>query len=342
MITLALIVERVNGRLDGNADTPIFRISSIKDAREGDITFLADMGLRGLLSSCEASAILVGPSIDPSETSVPNLVFVENPFAAYVTVAEIFDSLASAKPVSSPLAFIAQGADVSPQASVGAYAYIGSSATIARGVTVHPFAFIGNDVFIDEDSTIYPHAVLYNGVRIGKRTIIHAGSIIGSDGFGYFWDGTKHRKIPQLGSVEIGDDVEIGANVTIDRAALGKTVIGRGTKIDNLVQIAHNVTIGDNSIVVAQVGIAGSTTIGRNVILAGQVGVNDHVTVGDNVRAGGQTGITKDVPANSTIFGTPHMLYREWARLQVYVKKLPGLYEKVKRLEEKLPREDKE
>jgi UDP-3-O-[3-hydroxymyristoyl] glucosamine N-acyltransferase len=150
------------------------------------------------------------------------------------------------------------------------------------------------------------------------------------------WDGSRHVKIPQLGTVEIEDEVEVGANVTIDRASLGKTTIKKGVKIDNLVQIAHNVSIGENSIIVAQVGIAGSATVGRNVVLAGQAGVRDHVTVGDNVKAGGQTGITKDVPENSLIMGTPHLSFKEWAKLQGYFKMLPQLFTKMKQVEKRL------
>jgi UDP-3-O-[3-hydroxymyristoyl] glucosamine N-acyltransferase len=156
------------------------------------------------------------------------------------------------------------------------------------------------------------------------------------------WDGSKHVKIPQLGTVEIEDDVEIGANVTIDRASLDKTTIKKGVKIDNLVQIAHNVTIGENSIIVAQVGIAGSATIGKNVVLAGQAGVRDHVHVGDNVQAGGRTGITKDVPDNSLIMGTPHLPFKEWAKLQGYFKMLPQLFIKMKQIEKKLLLEDED
>ena len=178
--------------------------------------------------------------------------------------------------------------------------------------------------------------VVREDCQIGERVILQNGVVIGSDGFGYVWDGSKHVKIPQLGTVEIEDEVDIGANVTIDRASLGKTIIGKGTKIDNLVQIAHNVTVGENSIIVAQVGIAGSATIGNNVILAGQTGVRDHVTVGNNVKAGGRTGITKDVPDNTLIMGTPHMPFKEWAKLQGYFSLLPKLFAKVKNMEKKL------
>ncbi len=171
---------------------------------------------------------------------------------------------------------------------------------------------------------------------IGRRVIIHSGVVIGADGFRYVWDGQRHKKIPQLGIVEIGDDVEIGANTCIDRASLDRTVIRAGTKIDNLVQIGHNVSIGDHSILAGQVGIAGSSTLGKYVVLGGKVGVRDHVTIGDNVKAAGGTGITKDVKENSIISGNPHMGHRDWLRLQNYFKKLPELFDRMGKVEEKL------
>jgi UDP-3-O-[3-hydroxymyristoyl] glucosamine N-acyltransferase len=207
-------------------------------------------------------------------------------------------------------------------------------------VTIYPFVYIGENVVIDEGSTLYPHVTIYDNVTIGKNVTVHSGTVIGSDGFGYMWDGKKHVKIPQIGKVTIEDNVEIGANVTIDRASLGQTIIKKGTKIDNLVQIAHNVSIGENSIIVSQVGISGSVTIGKNVVLAGQTGVADHVTIGDNVMAGGRAGITGNVPPNSLISGTPHMPHKEWLRLNIYLKKLPLLFEKMKKVENKLHLED--
>ena len=236
----------------------------------------------------------------------------------------------------STLAYIAKGAKVAKGASIAPYVHIEDGAVIEKNVTLYPFVYIGENVAVGEKTKIYPNVTIYDGVKIGKKVTIHSGTVIGSDGFGYVWDGSKHVKIPQLGTVEIEDEVDIGANVTIDRASLGKTIIKKGTKIDNLVQIAHNVTVGENSIIVAQVGIAGSATIGNNVILAGQTGVRDHVTVGNNVKAGGRTGITKDVPDNTLIMGTPHMPFKEWAKLQGYFSLLPKLFSKVKIMEKKL------
>jgi len=236
----------------------------------------------------------------------------------------------------SPQAHVSATANVSKQASVFPYVYIGSGTVIERNAVIFPFSFIGRNVKVGAHTVIHPNVSIYDGTIIGERVIIHSGAVLGSDGFGYVWDGERHRKIPQLGILEIEDDVEIGANTCIDRASLDKTVIRKGARIDNLVQIGHNVAIGENSVLVAQVGIAGSTTVGQNVVLGGKVGVRDHVAIGDNVKAAGGTGITKDVKENSVIAGTPHMSHRDWLRLQTYLKRLPDLFERMGKLEKEL------
>ncbi|HEX2967035.1 MAG TPA: UDP-3-O-(3-hydroxymyristoyl)glucosamine N-acyltransferase [Syntrophorhabdaceae bacterium] len=229
---------------------------------------------------------------------------------------------------------------VSDSVSIGPYVHVGKNCAIKPNVTIHPFVCIGDNVEIDEGTIIYPHVTVYDKVVIGRNVRIHSGSVIGSDGFGYVWDGSRHVKIPHVGSVIIEDDVEIGANVTIDRGELNHTIIRKGTKIDNLVQIAHNVSIGEHSIIIAQTGISGSAAIGRNVILAGQTGVADHVSVGDGVMAGGRAGITGDVPAGSLISGTPHMPHKEWLRTSIYLKKLPRLFQRIRQIEKILHLED--
>ena len=290
---------------------------------------------------CKASALIVGRKTPLADVrAVKNLVFVENPELAYIAVAAMFEEKPAIKPGVHPSAYVGPKAFIAPGASVGAFAYIEDNARIADNVTVYPYVYVGPGVSVGEGSVIYPHVTIYRDTTIGRNVIIHANTVIAADGFGYTWDGTRHAKIPQLGSVIIEDDVEIGANTAIDRASLEKTVIGKGTKIDNLVQIAHNVTIGQHSIIVSQVGIAGSTKVGNNVVLAGQAGVRDHVTIGDGVMAGGGTGITKDVPAGSIIWGTPHMPHKEWMKLQIYIKRLPALFDRIKELEKKLSAED--
>ena len=334
------IATAVQGILIGDGEVPIAGVSSIKDAKAGDITFLTHRSYKKYLPSCRATAVMLGKDIETDTLRHMNIIVVDNPGLAYIKIAELF--LGPAKNASgiSPLAFVSTGAHVDKDASIAPYVYIGEGAVVKKGATLFPFVYIGDGSVVGEDTTIYPHVTIYKNTSIGRRVAIHGGTVIGSDGFGYIWDGKQHAKIPQLGSVEIEDDVEIGANVAIDRASLGKTIIKKGTKIDNLVQVAHNVSIGENSIIVAHVGIAGSATIGSNVVLAGQVGVKDHINVGSNVMAGGQTGITKDVPDNMLIMGTPHMPHREWMKLQNYLKKLPALFERIKKVERKLNLEE--
>ncbi len=343
MKRLQEIADKLHGRVIGDGDLLISNIAGVQEAGPGEITFLAHNSVAKRLSECKASAVIVGKELaahtQDAQSLVRNVIIVDNPSLAYAEVAEMFHTPKHKEPGISPLACVSGEAEVSPEAAILPFVYVGKGSIIERGVTVYPFTYIGENVRVGEETLIYPHVSLYNGVTLGKRVIIHAGAVLGSDGFGYTWDGAKHRKIQQLGALVVEDDVEVGANTAIDRGSLGKTVIGRGVKIDNLVQIAHNVSIGENSIIVAQVGIAGSSNLGKNVVLAGQVGVRDHVTIGDNVKAGGGTGITKDVASNSNIMGTPHMPHREWLRLQNYLKKLPDLFRRMEAVEKKLTQE---
>jgi UDP-3-O-[3-hydroxymyristoyl] glucosamine N-acyltransferase len=336
MISLQDIAKKVGGDLFGDSNLSITGVSGIKEAREGQITFLTSPHLFKHLVVSKASAAIIGKTVSREAIVGKSLIVVENPAAASLKVIEMFSDAPPTERGISPLAFISEGAVISDHALVFPHAFVGRNAVLEPDVMVYPFVYIGENVRIGEGSILYPNVTVYNGVTLGKRVIVHAGAVLGSDGFGYLWNGSEHAKIRQVGTLIIEDDVEIGANTAIDRASLNSTIIGKGTKIDNLVQIAHNVSIGRDSIIVSQVGVAGSSTIGRNVILGGQVGVRDHVTVGDNVRAGGGTGITKDVPSNSTISGLPHMNHREWLRLQTYLKRLPDLADRLKRLEEQL------
>ena len=341
MITLKDIAAAVGGDLIGDGDIPIDGIAGVQSAVEGKISFLTHGSYIKFVPECKASALIVGRKTSPADVrAVKNLIVVDNPELAYISAAAMFQEGPVIGPGIHPAASVSGKAVIAPGASIGAFACIEDNARIDDDVTIYPYVYIGPNVTVGQGSIIYPHVTIYRDTSIGRNVIIHANTVIAADGFGYTWDGTRHAKIPQLGSVIIEDDVEIGANTAIDRASLEKTVIGRGTKIDNLVQIAHNVTIGQNSIIVSQVGIAGSSRIGNNVVLAGQAGVRDHVTIGDGVMAGGGTGVTKDVPAGSIIWGTPHMPHKEWMKLQIYMKRLPDLFERIKQIEIKLNSED--
>ncbi len=333
------ISKIVGGELYGDGEIEIKGVSSIRDAKEGEIAFLFRKSYVEAAKSTKASALIVSEDIRmKEELNVRNIIVTKDPLGAYLKVADLFKEVEKGEAFVSPLAYLCEDVEIGENVKIYPFVYIGEKSRIENGVTIYPFVHIGKSVFIGENTKIHPHVTVYDGVTIGKRVIVHSGTVLGSDGFGYVWNGKEHVKIPQLGTVEIEDDVEIGANVTIDRAALGRTVIGKGTKIDNLVQIGHNVKVGENSIIVAQVGIGGSAEIGKRVIIAGQAGIRDHVKIGDDVKIGGQSGVTKDVRAGSEVMGTPHMDHREWARLNVYLKQLPELFSRVKDLEEKIKR----
>jgi UDP-3-O-[3-hydroxymyristoyl] glucosamine N-acyltransferase len=235
-----------------------------------------------------------------------------------------------------PRACVDPAAHLEPNVGVGAAAVIEAGARIGTGTTVGAGAYVGRNVAVGDNCLIHPGVRLLHGVRLGSRVIVHAGTVVGSDGFGFVPTGNGHDKIPQIGDVVIEDDVEIGANCTIDRGTLGSTRIGRGVKIDNLVHIGHNVTIGENSVIVAQVGISGSTRVGRGVMLGGQAGVAGHVEVGDGARVGGQSGVTKSVDAGAVVSGYPAMDHDRARRLQAHLRRLPDLSEQVRKLEARL------
>lgn len=342
MIKLKEIAEKTGGILKGDGNIVIKRIAAMPYATEGDLAFLSQKSYEKYLMDSKASAIIVGEDTRLDDYRDKNFIVAKNPGLAYAKAAQMFHKGYPEGKGISPLACISKSAEISKTANIYPYVYVADGAKIGENVVLYPFVHIGEDAVLGSGTILYPHVTVYDGVKIGNNVIIHSGAVLGSDGFGYVWDGSKHEKIPQLGIVEVGDNVEIGANVAIDRASLGKTIIKSGTKIDNLVQVAHNVSIGENTIIVSLVGIAGSTSVGSNVILAGQVGVKDHVRIGNNVRAAGGTGITKDVPDNSIISGTPHMPHREWLKLQGYLKHLPKMYERIKMIEKRINAEAKD
>ncbi len=336
MISLKEIAARISGTLHGDGDVTIEGAAGLSDAQPGQISFVLTPSFEKLLPDSRASAVIVGHTVDEKLLAGRNYIVVPNPELAYVLTAEVFDVKPDYPSGISPRAYVSDSARVSGEACILPFVSIDAGAVIEKNVVIHSGSSIGRDAHVGEGTVIYANVAVYPRTIIGKRVIVHAGAVLGSDGFRYVWDGAGHRKIPQLGILEIEDDVEIGANTCIDRAGLDRAVIGRGTKIDNLVQIGHNVSVGENSVIVSQVGIAGSVSMGKNVILGGKVGVRDHVTIGSNVKAAGGTGITKDVKDNAVIAGTPHMPHRDWLRLQTYLRKLPELFERVGKAEEKL------
>jgi UDP-3-O-[3-hydroxymyristoyl] glucosamine N-acyltransferase len=331
--TLNELAQLVGGEVVGDGEVRIFGVAPIEEAREGEITFVAHPRYLPKLSETEASAIIVFPKV--SEADKP-LLRVANPYLAFAKILQIYAYRPYESRGVDQRAWITSTAKVGEKVSIYPFVYVGDHAEIGNRVTLFPGVFIGDNVVVGDDTLIYPNVSIYEGSRIGKRVILHSGVVIGSDGFGFAKDGKRNVKIPQIGIVEIEDDVEIGANSAVDRAAMGKTVIKRGVIIDNLVQVAHTVTIGEDSIIVAQVGIAGSTKIGANVILGGQVGVRDHIEIGDNVMVGSQSGVGKDIPPNQVVTGSPTLPHKDYLRTVLTVPKLPEMWRKIGQLEAKV------
>ncbi len=332
--TLKEIAAAINGKVIGDEDMVITGVCSIKEARQGDITFLANPKYKAFIEKTRASAIITSKDTEfPPKTTIQT----EDPSSAFTKVISMFMPYGVKHPVGiDQKASIDKNAKLADNVCVGACSVIEEGAVIAEGVIIYPNCYIGRNTKIGKAVLIYPNVTIRERSIIGKNVIIHSGSVIGSDGFGYVEvDGTYH-KIPQTGIVAIEDDVEIGANVSIDRARFGQTVIGRGTKIDNLVQIAHNVKIGPNSIIVSQAGISGSTTIGKNAILAGQVGLVGHIDLGDNVIIGAQSGVRKSVPSNTILLGSPARPISEQKRIYACIRKLPELFNTLKRIKKRL------
>jgi UDP-3-O-[3-hydroxymyristoyl] glucosamine N-acyltransferase len=333
------LAEYVGGRVIGDGSVTISRVSPIEEAGPGDITFLANPRYARFISASKASAIIVAPQLVGSEAEKSGQGFLEvaQPYVAFAKILQLFAPGAEYRQEIAASAHIDPTAKVGHDVSIYPNVYVGRATQIGDHSVLLPGVFLGDRVEIGSDCVLHPNVVVRDGCRLGNRVIVHAGVVIGSDGFGYAGSGEHRIKIPQVGVVEIEDDVEIGANTTIDRATLGRTLIGRGAKIDNLVQIAHNVTVGANTVIAAQAGIAGSTKLGKNVTLAGQVGVVNHIEIGEGAIIGPQSGVPQSVPAGALLSGgigvAPH---HEWLKVMTLLPQLPKLWSLVRRLEKQV------
>jgi UDP-3-O-[3-hydroxymyristoyl] glucosamine N-acyltransferase len=338
--TLAELAREVGGVVVGDGEVKLHRVAPIEEAGPGEITFLANLRYYAHLSRCQASAIIVAPKVvarDSASLGHHNYLEVADPYYAYAKIHQLFNPRQQYVPGISPRAHIDADAVVDSGATVFPNSYVGKRARVGARSVLYPGVYVGEGAEIGEDCELHPNAVVRDGCKLGNRVILHAGVVIGSDGFGYAGRGAARIKIPQAGIVEIQDDVEIGANTTIDRATFGRTVIGRGAKLDNLVQIAHNVVVGENSVIAAQTGIAGSTRIGKDVMLAGQVGVVNHLTIGDGAIVGPQSGVGRSLPEGARVSSGLHAApHQEWLRVITLLPKLPELWTLTRRLERKL------
>jgi UDP-3-O-[3-hydroxymyristoyl] glucosamine N-acyltransferase len=332
-ISLRRLAEILGGQLSGSGEIEITGAAGIADAGPGQITFIAGRQYIRDLETARAAAVLVPLNTPPLRLPA---VQVKNPKLAFARVLELFYVTPYSATGISDKASIASTATIGRECSIHPFAVIADHAVIGDRVTIHSGCFLGADCRVGDDSVLYPNVSIGANISVGSRVIIHAGAVLGSDGFGFVTDGGRHHKIPQVGRVIIEDDVEIGANSAVDRATLGSTIIKRGTKIDNLVHVAHNVTIGEHCLLAGLVGVAGSSTLGNYVVLGGQAGVGDHLTVGDRVMAGGGTAITRDVEPGQVIAGYNAMPLRDWLRVQVILPKLPELKKLISLLEKQI------
>lgn len=330
-ITLGELAALLGGRLEGPAERKVSGIKGIEEAGPTDLAFLANPKYARHLPACQAGVVLV----KPEQATPPGLAVIrlDDPYLAFAKVL----TFATRRPPRDlgvhPRAMVEPSASLGSQVSVHALAYVGEGAVLGDRVEVHPQAYVGPGAVIGDDTVLHPGVVVHQGCRVGKRCIIHSGTVIGADGYGFVPDGDRHFKIPQVGIVQIDDDVELGALNTVDRAATGRTWIKSGVKTDDHVHVAHNCVIGQNTLLVAQVGISGSTRVGDNVIIAGQAGIGGHLSVGDRAIIGPQSGVAKDVPAGAVLSGTTVMPHQLWLRTRLLIQRLPELFARVAKLE---------
>ncbi|MBI5789792.1 MAG: UDP-3-O-(3-hydroxymyristoyl)glucosamine N-acyltransferase [Candidatus Schekmanbacteria bacterium] len=331
--TLQQLAQITGGRVIGDPQTMITAVKPIESADTGSITFISNPKYAQYLESTKAAAVIVSRQIEQAPVA---LLQVDNPYAAFALVMTLIYPDRPPAPGIHPTAVIAQSAQIGQNVYLAAHTAIGENSYIGDGTYIYPGVSIANDCRIGDNCVIHANVSIYQKVSIGNKVIIHSGTVIGSDGFGYVFAQGKQQKIPQVGTVEIEDEVEIGANVTIDRGALGATCIGRCTKIDNLVQIAHNVVIGENSIIVAQTGISGSTKLGKRVVLGGQVGVVGHIELADDTKVAAKAGVTKNTAPGTVLAGFIGVPHQEWRKTEAITRKLPDLYAKIKLLEKEI------
>ena len=328
----------VGGEVIGDDQSMITGINSLYEGSKGDISFFADPRYKDAVKRTKASALLVSKAIDFFQGSQ---VVVPNPALAYAKVAGLFVPPISKFSGLHPSVFLHENSKIGENVSIYPSVYISEGVTIGNDVTLFPGVFVGDRVKIGDNTILYPNVTIMHDCVIGNEVIIHAGSVIGSDGFGFVRDGSINIKVPQLGIVQIDDQVEIGANNTIDRAAMGKTWIKRGVKTDNLVQVAHNVVIGEDTVIVAQTALGGSVQIGKGVIIGGQVAISDHVKVADGVMIGSQSGVPKSLSKGQIVSGTPAMPHRLWLKTRGLITRLPQVSERLRNIEKKIERLEK-
>ncbi|MDL2215205.1 UDP-3-O-(3-hydroxymyristoyl)glucosamine N-acyltransferase [Dysgonomonas sp. OttesenSCG-928-M03] len=334
--TAQQIADILKGTVEGNPDVKVSDFSKIEEGRPETLTFLANPKYTHYIYTTQASIVLVNNDFIPEKPLSVTLVRVFNAYASLAILLDMVEKMKPKKKGIEPMSYVADTVRKGKDLYVGSFAYIADRVSIGDNVQIHPQVYIGEGCVIGNDTILYPGVKIYPGCKIGNNCIIHSGVVIGSDGFGFAPEGDVYKKIPQMGIVIVEDDVEIGANTTIDRAVIDATIIRKGVKLDNLIQIAHNVEIGSNTVMAAQVGVSGSTKIGENCMFGGQIGLGGHITVGDNVNIGAQSGIISNIEDGAQIIGSPAIPVKNFFRSSIIFPKLPEMYRQMAQLEKEI------
>lgn len=331
------IASIVNGIVVGDGNTAVNTFAKIEEGHPGAISFLANPKYTHYIYETQSSIVLVKNDFIPEKEISTTLIKVEDPYATLAMLLEMVSKLMNPQPIGiEQPSYISPNIIIPEDAYIGAFTYIGTNVSIGKGVKIYPQTYIGNNVIIEDETIIYSGVKIYNNCKIGKKCIVHSGAVIGADGFGFAPTEQGYNKIPQIGNVIIEDNVEIGANTTIDRATMGSTRIKSGVKLDNLIQIAHNVEVGEHTVMAAQAGVAGSAKIGQWCMLGGQVGVAGHISIGDKVSVGAQSGIPSNVKSGSRLMGYPATDAKDFMRQSVYIKNLGNLNKRISDIEQKI------
>jgi len=335
--TARIIADFTKGEIIGNPDEVVTGISKIEEGKKGTLAFLANPKYEKYLYNTEASVVLINKDFLVNDNLNCTIIKVNNAYDAFTSLLELYSKLIPEKKGIEQPCFVDPTAKIGENTYIGAFAYVGANVEIGNNVKIYPHAYIGESTIINNNTIIYSGVKIYHGCLIGSDCIIHSGVIIGADGFGFVQQpDQQYRKIPQVGNVIIEDSVEIGSNVTIDRATMGSTIIRRGAKFDNLIQIGHNVEIGENTVIVSQAGVAGSTKVGRNCMIGGQVGLAGHLKIGDNVKIGAQSGVSNNLKDNETVLGSPALNVSKQIKAMIVYKSLPEMSKKIAELEKEL------
>ncbi len=332
-ITAEKIAEVLNGNIVGDSTVEVYKLAKIEEGEQGAITFLSNSKYNHYLYSTKASIVIVNKNFQPVQEVTATMIQVDDSYQAFTKILEYANQIKLMKSGIEQPSVISEGVTYGDDLYLGSFCYIGKNTIIGNNVKIYPNSFVGDNVIIGDNTILFAGARIYSETVIGKNCVIHSGTIVGSDGFGFApnTDGT-YAKIPQIGNVIIEDDVEIGSCTTIDRATLGSTIIRKGVKLDNQIQIAHNVEVGENTVIASQTGVAGSAKIGKNCVIGGQVGIVGHIVIGDNVRIQAQSGVGKSVKDGEIIQGSPAMTYNDFSKSYVYFRKLPNIVKDIDQL----------